>query len=156
MFTCNGELSFYSKDSKGLVVANQSTNVATNVTLGPGTAVVALRCRNYHSKPWIIGSVNNGLVTDTRWKCFSLPKHLINKGRKWAKADEDDSQWAGAVANYSNLEKIPNIRDEALWISTAVQGHSRLFCRRRLSDFSPKREKSLLKGVLLKDKISVI
>lgn len=148
MFKCNGELSFYV--SRELLVSNHSTHIASNYTLEPGTEVVAARCLNFHSKPWLIGSVRNGLVTDTRWKCFSLPKHLTVNNRHWAKPDTDDFQWAQATANYSNLEKIPNIRDEALWISTAVQGHSRLFCRRRLSDLSLKRAKSVLKGTLLK------
>ncbi|XP_078350853.1 uncharacterized protein LOC144635641 [Oculina patagonica] len=146
-FTCNGQLSFYVDVSNELLVSSHSSNIASNYTLKPGSEVVSVRCRNFLSKPWLIGSVSNGLVTDTRWKCFSLPKNLTVTGLTWAKPNTDDSQWAQAVANYSNPEKIPNIKDEALWISTAVQGHSRLFCRRRLSDLSPKQANSLSKGM---------
>ncbi|KAJ7365435.1 hypothetical protein OS493_005542 [Desmophyllum pertusum] len=92
MFTCNGEFSFYYKaDKSKLLVSNDST--IANYTLHPGTEVVSVRCRNFHSKPWIIGSVSNGLVTDTRWKCFSLPKHLKVNSLSWAKPETDDSQW---------------------------------------------------------------
>lgn len=150
LHVCNGELSFYVEISGELLVSNHSPNIASNYILKPGTEVVAVKCRNFHSKPWLIGSISNGLVTDTRWKCISLTRKQIWKDLTWAKRHTDDGQWAQAAANYSNLEMIPNIEDGALWISTAVPGHSRLFCRRRLSDLSPKWANSLSKGMLFK------
>jgi len=94
-----------------------------------------------------MGSGSNGLVTDTRWKCFSASEQEILNGLSWATSLFDDTHWAQAVANFSNREesplgKVPGISDEAFWISAADQDHSRLYCRRRLSEVSIKRANS--------------
>ena len=129
------------------LISNNPVNISSKYTLHPGTKVLAVRCRNYRSKPWLMGSVSNGLVTDTRWKCFSLQKEEVMTGRHWAKPGFDDNHWAQAFANISNREdspwgKIPDISDEAFWISTANEDDSRLFCRRRLSEVSLNRPNS--------------
>lgn len=134
------------------VGTNNQTNIPSTFILEPGTKVLAVRCVNYRDRPWILGSVSNGLVTDSRWKCFSLPKQEMLKGLSWTASYFDDSQWAQAVANFSNQEdnprgRVPDIRDEALWIATAAENYTRLFCRRRLSDLSPKRVKGSAKGM---------
>ena len=151
-FTCYGELSFF-LHGKQVGTYNQ-TSIPLTHAVNPGTEVLAVRCINYREKPWILGSVSNGLVTDTRWKCFSLPKQEIFKGLYWTRSLFDDSQWAQAVANFSNQEdnpwgRVPVIKNEALWISTIAENYPRLFCRRRLSDLAPKREKSSSKGMSL-------
>lgn len=114
--------------------------MSTNFTVNPGTQVLAVRCRNFKSEPWIVGSVSNGLgVTGHRWKCFSFLKEEEMNNRLWIKPNFDDSRWAQAVSNISSREeegpwlKVPDISDEAFWIPTASEGHSRLFCKHRLS-----------------------
>ena len=144
---CDGDLSFYDRRTGALIVSNNPANVSSNYSLDPGTQVVAVRCRNYRSKPWIMGSVSNGLVTDTRWKCLSLPSEEMMTSLIWASPDFDDSHWAQAVANVSNREespweKVPGISGDARWISTADEDKSKLFCRRRLSEVSLKTAKS--------------
>ena len=144
--TCDGELSFYDRHIGKLVVSNNAVKTSSNYILDPGTQILAVRCRNHLSKPWIMGSVSNGLVTDKRWKCLGLPREEMMTSDIWASPDFDDSHWPHAVANFSNREtspwgKVPGIRDEAFWISTA-DGDMRLFCRRRLSEVSVKQSKS--------------
>ncbi|KAJ7365433.1 hypothetical protein OS493_005540 [Desmophyllum pertusum] len=148
--TCYGELSFFLNGKQ--FGRNDQTNITSTYSLKPGTEVLAVRCRNYRHKPWILGSVSNGLVTDTRWKCTSLQEHLKKNNLFWRNPYFDDSQWAQAIAKFSNQEanpwgKVLGIRDEALWISTADENHTRLFCRRRLSDLSLKRAKDSLMGM---------
>ena len=122
--------------------------MSMNFTVNPGTQVLAVRCRNFKRKPWIIGSVSNGLVTGNRWKCFSLPQEEQMINRRWTKPNFDDSRWAQAVSNISSRKeegpwlKVPDISDEAFWISTASEDHSRLFCRHRLSEVALKWVKS--------------
>ena len=92
-----------------------------------------------------MGSVSNGLVTDTRWKCFSLPKEMRLNDLSWVTSRFDDTDWGHAVVNFSNRVesspwgKVPNISEESFWISTAAKSISRLFCRRKLSEVSLKR-----------------
>ena len=145
--SCKGELSVFDRHTGKLVIfSNNAANISSNYTLSPGSPVLAVRCHNYQSRPWIIGSTSNGLVTDTRWKCFSLPKHANMKDLSWASDDFDDSYWAQAVSNFSKGEttwgKVPDISGEALWISTVYEDHSKLFCRRRLSEVALKQSKS--------------
>ncbi|KAM7451506.1 hypothetical protein ABFA07_001156 [Porites harrisoni] len=146
---CNGELSFYDQEKILLFIENP-TNISSNYTLYPRNEVLAVRCRNSKSKPWIIGSVSNGIVTDTRWKCTGLAKREpLNF--KWWQDKADDSNWAQAVANFSNRgdspwRKVWDISEDAFWISTANEDDVRIFCRRRLSDVFLKRT-SFSKGI---------
>ena len=134
---CDGELSFYDMRTDSLVLSNNPANISLNYTLDPGTQVVALRCRNHLSKPWIMGSVSNGLVTDTRWKCLSLPNEEMMTSLIWASPDFDDNHWAQAVTNVSNREESP-------WgkVPGISENNSKLFCRRSLSEVSIKPAKS--------------
>ena len=150
--TCNGKLTFYDSQLNMLVVTNNLAGNFSNYTLNPGTEVLGMKCRTYKSKPWIMGSASNGLVTDTRWKCLSLKadesKDEAIKGRSWAtERDFDDSHWTQAVANSSNQEgspweKVPDISEDAFWISTAYEDDVKLYCRRRMSKVLVKRAKS--------------
>ena len=151
---CNGRLAVYDRITRKLVSSKNLVNISSNYTIHPGTQVLAVRCRNYQSKPWIIGSVSNGLVTDNRWKCFSLPKQKVQNGNRWAKDDFDDSHWSQAVTIFSNRGnspwgKVPDISDEAFWISTANEKHSRLFCRSMLSDLPQKQSEYSPRGSCL-------
>ena len=146
---CNGELSFYDQEKILLSIENPR-NISSNYTLYPRDEVLAVRCRNYKSKPWIIGSVSNGIVTDTRWKCTGLAKREpLNF--KWLQDRADDGNWAQAVASFSNRgdspwRKVQDISEDAFWISTANEDDVRIFCRRRLSDVFLKRA-SFSKGM---------
>lgn len=92
-----------------------------------------------------MGSVSNGMVTDDRWKCFSQEKEGLDN-MKWVTSLYDDTHWAQAVVNYSNTHspwgKVPDISNNAFWISTADKDDSKLFCRRRLSEVSLTRKKT--------------
>ena len=135
--TCDGLMTVYS----GRLQPEHSTkNVSANYTITPGNEILALRCRNFNSKPWILGSFSNGMITDPRWKCFSFPKDEHFNGNPWTNPEFNDNHWAQAVAGFSNrgenpVGKVMGINDDALWISTA-EDNPRLFCRRNLSDDS--------------------
>ena len=117
---------------------HSTKNVSANYTVTPGNEILAVRCRNFNSKPWILGSFSNGMITDPRWKCFSFPKGEHFNGNSWTKPKFNDNHWAQAVVGFSNrgespVGKVLGINDDALWISTA-EDNPRLFCRRNLSD----------------------
>ena len=130
--TCDTLMTVYS----GRLQPEHSTkNVSANYTVTPGNEILAVRCRNFNSKPWILGSFSNGMITDPRWKCFSFPKDEHFNGNPWTNPEFNDNQ---AVAGFSNrgespVGKVLGINDDALWISTA-EDNPRLFCRRNLSD----------------------
>ena len=121
-----------------IVESKNSTNISATYNFDPETQdQLFVRCRNSKQKPWILGSVSNGLVTDMRWKCFSI---LKDESRNFAglKFFNDYSHWAQAVAHFSNTEgspwgKVQDISSKAFWISTAEDNHSKLFCGSRLS-----------------------
>ena len=129
--TCDGKMTVYGGKK------HSTNNVSTNYIITPGKEILAVSCKNSKSKPWILASVSNGMITDPLWKCFSLRNEIFN-GNPWTKPEFNDSHWAQAVAGFSNrgenpLGKVLDIKDEALWISTA-EDNPKLFCRRNLSD----------------------
>ena len=133
--TCDGLMTVY---SGRLQPEHSSKNVSANYAITPGNEILAVRFRNFNSKPWILGSFSNGMITDPRWKCFSFPKDEHFNGNPWTKLEFNDNHWAKAVAGFSNqgespVGKVMGINDDALWISTA-EDNPRLFCRRNLSD----------------------
>ena len=152
---CHGELSIWDRQTHKFICWNNRANISSNYTVIPGTQVLAVRCRNFQSKPWMIGSASNGLVTDTRWKCWGLPKKEWVQNIAWSSQDFDDSQWAQAVASSNQEEtpwgRAPDISHDAFWITTADEDVARLFCRRRLSDMPlQKLAEHLSKGVHFK------
>ncbi|CAH3175559.1 unnamed protein product, partial [Porites evermanni] len=143
--TCNGELAFYDQRRDKLVVSRSPANISLWSTSDSGIQVLAVSCHNNKTKPWIKGSVSNGMVTDDRWKCFSQEKEGLDN-MSWVTSLFDDTHWAQAVANYSNTHspwgKVPDISNNAFWISTADKDDSKLICRRRLSEVSLIRKRS--------------
>ena len=127
------------------MVSRSPANISLWSTIDSGIQVLAVSCHSNKTKPWIMGSVSNGIVTDDRWKCFSQEKEGLDN-LKWVTSLYDDTHWAHAVANYSNTHspwgKVPDISNNAFWISTADKDDSKLFCRRRLSEVSPIRKRS--------------
>ena len=116
-FACNGELSFFYKSrvKKIKLVSKNQANISSNYTINPKlNPVLAIRCRNFRSKPWIMGSVSNRLVTDTRWKCFSLQAKMPPADRVWLKPGFDDSHWAQAVQPTFRTEK--GVHGEWSWV----------------------------------------
>ena len=135
--TCNGLMTvYYGKlQPEQLITAN----ISANYSIIPGTEILAVRCKNFESKPLILASLSNGMITDSRWKCFSFPNNEYFTGVPWTRTEFNDSHWAQAVAEFSNrgespAGKVPGIKDKALWISTA-EDNPKLFCRRNLSDY---------------------
>lgn len=143
--TCNGELAFYDQRLDKLVVSRSPANISLWSTIDSGIQVLAVSCHSNKTKPWIMGSVSNGMVTDDRWKCFSQEKEGLDN-MKWVTSLYDDTHWAQAVVNYSNTHspwgKVPDFSNNAFWISTADKDDSKLFCRRRLSEVSLIRKRS--------------
>ena len=143
--TCNGELAFYDQRRDKLVVSRSPANISLWSTSDSGIQDLAVSCHNNKTKPWIMGSVSNGMVTDDRWKCFSQEKEGLDN-MSWVTSLFDDTHWAQAVANYSNTHspwgKVPDISNNAFWISTADKDDSKLICRRRLSEVSLIRKRS--------------
>ena len=126
-----------------LAGSNRGEFKAMQFTLHPGTHVLAVKCINREGEAGIMGSLDNALVTDSRWKCLGRERRHHLKG-DWAKDFYDDSDWPHAVEYFPNRGwsiwgKIDDISDEASWIWTADKGkHEEAYCRRRVSDMSVK------------------
>ena len=116
-------------------------------TLRRGTYVLAIRCKNLHGEAGIVGSLDNALLTDSRWKCIGRGRRDRLRGKFWTRALFDDSDWPQAVEYFPNREwtywgKMSDISDKAFWIWTADKGkHEEVYCRRRVSDVSVRHTK---------------
>ena len=77
----------------------------------------------------ILGSLSNGMVTNSSWKCHTI-KHF-----GWNLPDFDDSSWPAAVEVASHGDwpwyKITGVASTAKWIWTAGEPDN-VYCRLRL------------------------
>ena len=103
--------------------------------------MIAVKCVHHRGEAGILGSFDNGLVTDTRWKCIGLEeRHRWRKAL--IKANYDDNSWPQAVAYYPNREwtvlgGFSEISGNAYWIWSAdKRTNGEVYCRRRVSDVS--------------------
>lgn len=131
-------------------ISNDPTKVASNYTALPSSDIIGVRCFNGKVKPWIIGSLSNGLVTDNRWTCTSqAPKSHAYY------TNNDIGPLPLAFVSYANKKdspwgKISGISEDAVWISTVEDDITFLFCVRRLSDVSLNWVEHSSKGMLPK------
>jgi len=151
---------------------NKGINKVVSISLHPGTRVLSVKCLNLHGEAGILGSLDNDLVTDSRWRCTGRRRrHRLRK--YWTNVFFDDSHWPQAVEYFPNCGwtiwgKMPNISSKASWIWTADKGkHEEVYCRRRVTNVSVKQGhaqkgwlktvyKSLRKRLLANEKYIVI
>ena len=133
-FSCMREMSIYvdGKKMMGNVSCTQSRPQAVNFAIPRNTQVVAIKAENTaKERPSIIGSFNDGVVTDANWKCTS------NKYGKWERSDFDDAPWSDAVEISGNsgdggtgTDLIIGTLTQAKWIRTAgVKNRTMMYCR---------------------------
>lgn len=110
---------------------NGQKNTATDFIIPANTKIIAVEAKNFHSPPGILGSLSNGLVTDSGWKCSSR----VHPG--WNHRDFDDRNWPAAVvvARHGDGPEgyIAGIDPTAKWIWTKRQRHiENCYCRLNL------------------------
>ena len=103
--------------------------------LAPGSQVVALKCKG-NPQPWqggILGSFENGLVTDTLWKCVTAAS------LGWNMRTYEDDNWPMATSVGPNDDKtfpwgkFSSIDSSASWIWTKDNvKDTEVYCRRHL------------------------
>ena len=119
--TCDNHLTVY---VDGKLLGGGTTNVEKKgfhqYQLTAGSHMIALKCRG-NSQPWeggILGSLENGVVTDTSWKCTNS----LSQG--WNMRSYEDEDWPIAKSYGPNSAStfpwgdIKSIDNRAVWIWT--------------------------------------
>ena len=109
--TCNGLMTVY----HGKLQPEQliTANISANYTIIPGTEILAVRCKNFESKPLILASLSNGMITDSRWKCFSFPNNEYFTGVPWTRTEFNDSHWARPSQSSQTEGKVQREKSRA-------------------------------------------
>ena len=93
---------------------NEQWNTATNFVIPGNTTIIAVAAKNSHRPPGILGSLSNGLVTNSSWKCNN------RRDPGWNYRDFDDRNWTAAVEFARNGDGpegyIAGIDPTAKWI----------------------------------------
>ena len=111
---------------------NGRWKTATDFVIPGNTKIIAVAAKKLHhpSPPGILGSLSNGLVTSSRWKCSNrfYPE--------WNFRDFDDHNWSAAkeIPKHhgggppgGNIH-IAGIDQTAMWIWSRIQGPD-CYCR---------------------------
>ena len=131
--TCNYYMEVYVDGRKtGYNEDYLSLNHQT-IDIGSNVIAVKCRCKLPPCGGTIIASFDNGLVTDTSWKCTTQ----LHTG--WYFEHFDDSGWNAAESNgLNNMTTMPwgeiaNISGEAhfIWTTSSKDDHV-VYCRKRL------------------------
>lgn len=102
--TCDTLMTVYS----GRLQPEHSTkNVSANYTVTPGNEFLAVRCRNFNSKPWIlwVSAMEWLQILDGNVSVFPKDEHF--NGNPWTNPEFNDNHWAQAVAGFSNGRESP-------------------------------------------------
>lgn len=119
-FTADDELQMYADGCEIPIPQSESKNWrnASVLHILKQTRLIAVRAYNGQYNASILGSIENGIVTDETWKCSDTYEENSNK------ILFDDSHWAPAtvVANYGDgpWGKIAHVSDMAKWIWTGL------------------------------------
>lgn len=123
----------------GKLLGGGATNVKSKgflvYEIMAGSHVIALSCKG--SPPsWeggILGSFENGLVTDTSWKCITSARY------GWNMRTYRDNDWPMATSYGPNNASafpwggIPSIDEKAVWIwSSDNKNDTEIYCRHNL------------------------
>ena len=134
--TCDRNLYLYvdGKYLGGDVADAKKKHYLTNEIM-PHSHVVAIRC-TASTPPWqggILGSFENGLVTDTSWRCTTSAEY------GWNMRSYRDDDWPMATSHGANSPStlpwgnIDSIDKKAAWIwSSDNKDDSEVFCRHKL------------------------
>ncbi|XP_022788848.1 uncharacterized protein LOC111328634 [Stylophora pistillata] len=134
--TCDNNLYLY-VDGKylGGGATNASQKDFRTYKIMSRSHVVALHC-TASTPPWkggILGSFENGLVTDTSWKCTTTAEY------GWNMISYRDDDWPMAIHHGANSDStlpwgsISSIDKNAVWIwSNDNENDSEVFCRHKL------------------------
>lgn len=132
--TCDNYLSLYVDGTLlGEGVTDAGYKGFHQYELRPGSHVVALKCKG-NPPSWeggILGSLENGVVTDTSWKCTTSAE------TGWNMRTYQDDNWPMATSYGPNSAStfpwgnIQDIDSSALWIWTQDNKNDvEVYCRR--------------------------
>ena len=109
-----------------------------------GAAVIAIKCVRFFRDTGIIGSFDNGLVTDASWKCVS------SYYTDWMLVSFNDSSWPQAKEQSDSKHLFVNISPNATLIWSLDTNKRTVYCRRRLGNIAlPSSEKTGKKYIVV-------
>lgn len=120
-FQCEGLMDLF---ADGLPIGrhnNADPRSPTKFVISGNTRVLSVISRSQIRRGGIRGSLSNGLITNSSWKCMDDPY----PGCKWMTPDFDDRMWPAAkeiVFPRPPPTKVPGIAQGAKWIWIA-KGH---------------------------------
>ncbi|XP_022779754.1 uncharacterized protein LOC111321200 isoform X1 [Stylophora pistillata] len=139
-FQCEGLMDLF---ADGLPIGrhnNADPRSPTKFVISGNTRVLSVISRSQIRRGGILGSLSNGLITNSSWKCMDDPY----PGCKWMTPDFDDRMWPAAkeiVFHRPRPTKVPGIAQGAKWIWIAkgpgpVQAHPprhvTVYCRLKM------------------------
>ena len=117
-------------DGNSLGKDNSDWGTATSFDLPGDSRVISVKGSDLGAEFGILGSTNNGLITNETWKCTSV----LYLG--WNSPDFDDTNWPCTRVIASNIDQpwalINGIKNTAKWIWAADSDKSPDYCRLNL------------------------
>ena len=131
--TCNNYMDVFVDGKKTGYNENYSNINHQTIDIGSNVIAIKCRCKFPPCGGMIIASFDNGLVTDSSWKCTTQ----LQTG--WYFEHFDDSGWNAAKSFGTNVQpplpwgKISEISGDAHFIwTTSINDDHVVYCRKRL------------------------
>ena len=129
IFTCDDTMEMFA-DGNSLGKDNSCWRTATSFDVPGDTRVISVKGSNMGCLFGILGSANNGLITNEAWKCTSV----LYPG--WNSPDFDDTNWPFVRVISSHIDEpwglINGIKNTAKWIWAADSDNTPVYCRLNL------------------------
>ena len=131
MITADNQANLY-VDGKQTGRNNNDWTKSDSYTFPSHTKVLAVYIKNTGGPGGLLGSLSNGIVTDSQWKCTS------QKQTNWFTVDFDDSAWPAASVQQGIRGgfRVNGVAPNARWIGARDANAAEIYCRRRIS-FQP-------------------
>jgi hypothetical protein len=127
--TCDDIMTVYVDGEAHQDEAMQNFKEVSMVTIPYGTTVVAIECHNLNGPFGILGSTDDGILTDENWRCSGEQQD------GWTNPDFDDSTWETPALIGSNGNptwgQMEGISAEAQWMWSEGSEET-TYCRRLL------------------------
>ena len=128
-FTCDDAMEMFA-DGNSLGKDNRCWRTATSFDVPGDTQVISVKGSDMGGLFGILGSANNGPITNETWKCTSV----LYPG--WNSPDFDDTNWPLVRVIASHIDEpwglINGIKNTAKWIWAADSDNTHVYCRLNL------------------------
>ena len=129
IFTCDDTIEMFA-DGNSLGKDNSCWRTATSLGVPGDTPVTSVKGSDMGGLFGILGSANNGPITNETWKCTSV----LYPG--WNSPDFDDTNWPFVRVIASHIDEpwglINGIKNTTKWIWAADSDNTPVYCRLNL------------------------